>query len=409
MAAASRALLPGLVAAALAAATAPGCHSSGCRDSDFACAALAEPNTTSEPETTTTETTTTMSPMTSSTEPTVTGEPPPTCGDGVVAGDEECDDGNSDDLDACRSDCTATTCGDGVVQAGEECDDGNGDDSDACVGACRWARCGDGFVQAELEQCDDGPANDDQAYEGCTSDCLPGPRCGDGLVNGEEDCDDGNTVESDGCMTSCVEAKSCLQIKQLLPEASSGGYRLWPEALAGELSVDVWCDMDSDGGGYTFLKVDTEFGNESDKGAKKAEAVCAKYGMRLLVTRTPAHVMSSYTVATSPNVPPIGGGNVAAGVDYLAILAIYPTVMGATCDGAGLNSTDCPGWRAGDDQAYWVTDTAYADQPDADHCAGCSMIYKWNLDGTAKSYMTVSFGEGASSYRFMCDVGDKHP
>jgi hypothetical protein len=37
------------------------------------------------------------------------------------------------------------------------------------------------------------------------------------------------------------------------------------------------------------------------------------------------------------------------------------------------------------------------------------MIYKWNPDGTAKSYMTVSFGEGASTYRFLCDVGDKRP
>ncbi|MCY1070299.1 DUF4215 domain-containing protein [Nannocystis sp. RBIL2] len=409
MAAASRVLLPGLVAAALAAATAPGCHSSGCRDSDYACAALADTHTSGEPDTTTTETTTSTPPLTTSTEPTSTTEPPPTCGDGVVAGDELCDDGNADDLDACKSDCTPTACGDGVVQAGEECDDGNADDSDACVGTCRWARCGDGFVHAASEECDDGPANDNQAYEGCTTGCVRGPRCGDALVNGDEDCDDNNTDETDGCMSSCVEAKSCLQVKTALPEASTGQYRIWPEALGSENSVDVWCDMDSDGGGYTFLKVDTEFGLESDKGAKKAEEVCKKYGMHLLVTRTPAHVMSSYEVATTANVAPVGGGTVPAGIDYLAILAIYPTTPGATCELKALNSTDCPGWRAGDDQPYWVRDTPYADQPDADHCAGCSMFYKWNPDGTAKSYTTVSFGEGASSYRFLCDIGDKHP
>ena len=36
---------------------------------------------------------------------TSTGEPPAVCGDGVVAGDEECDDGNAVDIDACDNTC----------------------------------------------------------------------------------------------------------------------------------------------------------------------------------------------------------------------------------------------------------------------------------------------------------------
>src|SRR5690606_19789335 len=116
-------------------------------------------------------------------------------------------------------------------------------------------RCGDGFVQAGVEVCDDGPANDDQAYEGCTLACTRGPHCGDGIINGEEDCDDKNADPSDGCLAGCVEARSCLHIKQAVPDAPTGLYRLWPEALGGSISVMVWCDMDSDGGGYTFLKV----------------------------------------------------------------------------------------------------------------------------------------------------------
>ena len=35
-----------------------------------------------------------------------TGAPDPVCGDGIVAGDEECDDANAQDADACRNDCT---------------------------------------------------------------------------------------------------------------------------------------------------------------------------------------------------------------------------------------------------------------------------------------------------------------
>ncbi|HWU90738.1 MAG TPA: OmpA family protein, partial [Kofleriaceae bacterium] len=44
------------------------------------------------------------------------------CGDGLVSGTEECDDGNRDDTDGCSSSCIAAACGDGLVQTTEECD-----------------------------------------------------------------------------------------------------------------------------------------------------------------------------------------------------------------------------------------------------------------------------------------------
>jgi cysteine-rich repeat protein len=86
-----------------------------------------------------------------------------TCRDGFVrAGFEACDDGNDVNSDGCRSNCALPTCGDGLVDAGEECDDGNTDDTDGCPSLCLAARCGDGFVQAGVEQCDGGAANTDQ-------------------------------------------------------------------------------------------------------------------------------------------------------------------------------------------------------------------------------------------------------
>ena len=47
---------------------------------------------------------------------------PAVCGDGVVAGDEECDDGNTVDGDGCDSNCTKTRCGNGVKTGNEACD-----------------------------------------------------------------------------------------------------------------------------------------------------------------------------------------------------------------------------------------------------------------------------------------------
>ncbi|MBW2992457.1 hypothetical protein KY345_04535, partial [Candidatus Woesearchaeota archaeon] len=94
-----------------------------------------------------------------------------TCGDGVVEGIEECDDGgdNSDnEPDACRTDCTFARCGDGVEDSDEDCDDGEDNDDDmpgACREDCQDARCGDGVLDYMLgEICDDG---DTDSGDGC--------------------------------------------------------------------------------------------------------------------------------------------------------------------------------------------------------------------------------------------------
>ena len=61
------------------------------------------------------------------------------CGNGIVSGTEQCDDGNTNNNDACKNDCTPNVCGDGVVyRAVEQCDHGalNGTPGDACSATC---------------------------------------------------------------------------------------------------------------------------------------------------------------------------------------------------------------------------------------------------------------------------------
>ncbi len=125
------------------------------------------------------------------------------CGDGVVEGDEECDDGGDNgDNAACKSDCTLNFCGDGLQGPDEECDDGNDDDTDECPSTCAAASCGDGFVQMDVEECDDGNHVDTDA---CTSGCADA-SCGDGYVyEGVEDCDDGG--ESEVCDDDCTPSE----------------------------------------------------------------------------------------------------------------------------------------------------------------------------------------------------------
>jgi cysteine-rich repeat protein len=58
------------------------------------------------------------------------------------------------------------------------------------------------------EACDDGNTNDDG--NGCDALCQRNDDCGDEIVQALfEQCDDGNSVENDGCSTSCEEDGSC--------------------------------------------------------------------------------------------------------------------------------------------------------------------------------------------------------
>lgn len=130
------------------------------------------------------------------------------CGDGVVhIGVEDCDDKNDVDGDKCTNKCVsgAPGCGNGIKEDGEQCDDGNAIDDDGCNRGCELARCGDGVVQAG-EDCDDMNEEDGDA---CSNACTAnGSGCGNGTVESGEDCDDGNVSNADACLADCTEA-SC--------------------------------------------------------------------------------------------------------------------------------------------------------------------------------------------------------
>ncbi len=219
----------------------------------------------------------------------------PACGDGFIQGDEACDDGNDANDDTCLATCVEASCGDGFVgpgeacddpddplctdtcalascgdgatQPGEDCDDGNDDDTDTCLSTCVAASCGDGFVQFEVEDCDDG--NEDNSDE-CTSLCKA-PACDDGIQSGDESdvdcggscgpCDDGLACTDGGDCNSyvcdagtCVLGDSCLGIKTVSPDAPSGLYTIDIDGEGPEEPMEVKCEMEKDGGGWTMVQ-----------------------------------------------------------------------------------------------------------------------------------------------------------
>jgi cysteine-rich repeat protein len=178
------------------------------------------------------------------------------CGDGIVNGEEQCDDGNGIDTDGCRNNCLlpvcgdsivgntpgetcdppgstpptppgntnlcrplgpdqCTYCGDGIVNDGETCDDGNHTNGDGCENDCTLSPiCGDGIVGNTPGETCDPPGSTPPTPPGNTNLCRPlGPDqctyCGDGIVNDGETCDDGNHTNGDGCENDCTPSPIC--------------------------------------------------------------------------------------------------------------------------------------------------------------------------------------------------------
>ncbi|MCP4599393.1 MAG: DUF4215 domain-containing protein [Proteobacteria bacterium] len=136
------------------------------------------------------------------------------CGDGIVVGNEICDDGiNDGSYGSCMSDCTpGPRCGDGILQDPPEiCDEGINLQTysytgiPGCAPGCiLGGYCGDSRIDSLFgEQCDDG-ANSG-GYGECAEGCILGERCGDSVIQASEgeECDDGNTVSGDGCSSTC--------------------------------------------------------------------------------------------------------------------------------------------------------------------------------------------------------------
>ncbi|HLC78332.1 MAG TPA: DUF4215 domain-containing protein, partial [Candidatus Nanoarchaeia archaeon] len=177
------------------------------------------------------------------------------CGNGIVEGDEECDDGNTNNTDLCSNACKIIAChnnlecganfnssnfciGNNVTQnqttiichypgqANSYCSNStinviNETCSNECNnGICTKSVCGNGITQSG-EECDYGLDNGEMcvpSYEGfcfwCTSQCdyeeENGPECGDGQVNVPyEQCDDGNNVNDDQCSNECLINPYC--------------------------------------------------------------------------------------------------------------------------------------------------------------------------------------------------------
>ncbi|MDP2313583.1 MAG: MopE-related protein [Pseudomonadota bacterium] len=175
--------------------------------------------------------------------------PAPWCAGSSVTDASDCDDtdftvhpgapevcnGADDDCDA-RVDDADDDLADPLPFYADADGDGYGDDG--VVGACVL---GDGLT-LEGGDCDD---TDVTAYPGADEAC-------DGV---DRDCDGSASTEA-GAGRGCP-AESCLAALEARGTAADGGYWL---ALASGGAAEVWCDMTTDGGGWTLGMLSTSAG-----------------------------------------------------------------------------------------------------------------------------------------------------
>jgi len=117
------------------------------------------------------------------------------CGDGFVdtTGGEDCEDGNTVDGDGCSSckfDCKADT----------DCDDKNDCTTDSCDKSTAGKQSCKQVNKADATTC----AIDSSTSGTCKSGVCQKAGCGNGTKEGTEECDDGNTVNTDGCRSDCT-------------------------------------------------------------------------------------------------------------------------------------------------------------------------------------------------------------
>lgn len=100
-------------------------------------------------------------------------------------------------------------CGNGLVEEGEECDDGNTENLDGCSKSCKteegWA-------------CQDTPSN-------CI---LETTICGNKEIEVGEICDDGNSFNGDGCSGNCLALEAGFECQEeSTPTSQSPGEKVF--------------------------------------------------------------------------------------------------------------------------------------------------------------------------------------
>ena len=156
-------------------------------------------------------------------------------------------------------------------------------------------------------------------------------------------------------MVTCAVPTTCKAILAANQSAKDGMYMIDPDGAGPKMPVSVFCDMTTDGGGYTMYPVT---GGISTSRFDQATS-CDTVGLKLVIPRTKGHLTMMYTK--------YGAGS------FQVLPGVYGLVGGGNYTGCAMNSKDATcgkNWVATDKGAWWARDTAFS-EPNGDYTAGC--------------------------------------
>ena len=292
------------------------------------------------------------------------------CGDSTVNGAESCDDGNSNSADGCANDCG---CSVGYhLEAGSctidtrSCVIANGTGSQSwtgsAYGACQVASCNNGFHAAgnlcenDIQACTVTGGSGTQQWNGTAfaacvaTSCSAGYSllsgscvevgCGNSVIEAGEGCDDGNSINTDGCTNACA-LPACGDGYQQAGEGCDEGNTVTEACAYGQTSCTVCtgtCQLAA--GAATFCGDGVKQGSEvcDDGNATNADA-CSNS----CACGTGYHLEAGIcTIDTRSCTTANGTGSQSwTGADYGACTATSCSAGYTIVSGACVNSRSC--------------------------------------------------------------------
>lgn len=193
---------------------------------------------------------------------------------------------------------------------------------------------------------------------------------------------DTGTVSS-GAVTSvtvnCATPMTCKAIKDAVSAAVDGDYMIDPDGPGTLSAITAFCDMTTDGGGYTEYAVK---GTGISTTRYDQQNSCTAVGLKMVVARSKAHMgamIAKYGNTYFATVP---------GVYGLAAGGYTNCVMNSK------DATCAANWKSIDGGAWWARDTKHS-EPNGDYTPGCWLgTYTPVLDGNGD----IGFNDANCTY-----------